>query len=57
MKCSFLEDEGTAEWSTEGVQIGDVKSAMGVLGLWTGAQHDPMDPIGESSYCIYTRKQ
>ncbi|KAI0739862.1 hypothetical protein C8Q80DRAFT_1274893 [Daedaleopsis nitida] len=34
------------EWVTEGVQIGGVASAMGVLGLWTGAQHQRMDPLG-----------
>lgn len=31
---------------TEGVQLGEARSAMGVLGMWTGAQHDRMDPIG-----------
>ena len=48
MQYSLVED-GTREWSTEGVQVGDVRSAMGVLGLWTGAQHEPMDPIGMST--------
>ena len=32
---------------SEGVQVGGVASAMGVLGLWTGAQHERMDPLGE----------
>lgn len=31
---------------TEGIQIGDATSAMGVLGMWTGAQHERMDPLG-----------
>lgn len=35
-----------AEWSTEGVQVGAVGSALGVLGLWTGAQHERTDPLG-----------
>ena len=34
------------EWLSEGVQVGGVASAMGVLGLWTGAQHERMDPLG-----------
>ncbi|KZT64676.1 hypothetical protein DAEQUDRAFT_769469 [Daedalea quercina L-15889] len=34
------------EWITEGVQIGGTTSAMGVLGLWTGSQHERMDPLG-----------
>ncbi|EMD36004.1 hypothetical protein CERSUDRAFT_115937 [Gelatoporia subvermispora B] len=40
-------DGGQAEeWTTEGVQLGGVASAMGILGLWTGVQHDRMDPLG-----------
>ena len=35
------------EWVSEGVQVGGVASAMGVLGMWTGAQHERMDPLGE----------
>ncbi|KZT00088.1 uncharacterized protein LAESUDRAFT_574256 [Laetiporus sulphureus 93-53] len=34
------------EWTSEGVQIGGVTSAMGVLGIWTGAQHEKSDPLG-----------
>ena len=34
------------EWLSEGVQVGGVASAIGVLGLWTGAQHERMDPLG-----------
>ena len=36
------------EWLSDGVQVGGVASAMGVLGLWTGAQHERMDPLGAS---------
>ncbi|KAI0925420.1 hypothetical protein AcV7_005672 [Taiwanofungus camphoratus] len=42
-------DGGDAdEWVSEGVQVGGVTSAMGVLGIWTGAYHERMDPIGPS---------
>ncbi|OCH84484.1 hypothetical protein OBBRIDRAFT_821884 [Obba rivulosa] len=34
------------QWSSEAVQLGGVGSSMGMLGLWTGASHDDMDPIG-----------
>ncbi|KAH9917749.1 uncharacterized protein B0H18DRAFT_1123454 [Fomitopsis serialis] len=41
------ENEGDpTEWATEGVQIGGHTAAMGVLGLWTGSQHERMDPLG-----------
>ncbi|KAH9946734.1 hypothetical protein B0H21DRAFT_387623 [Amylocystis lapponica] len=36
----------TDEWASEGVQMGNATSAMGVLGIWTSAQHERMDPIG-----------
>ncbi|KIY47226.1 hypothetical protein FISHEDRAFT_73057 [Fistulina hepatica ATCC 64428] len=35
-----------AEWLTEGVQIGEVGSAAGFIGLWTAADHESGDPIG-----------
>ncbi|KAF5373766.1 hypothetical protein D9758_000851 [Tetrapyrgos nigripes] len=34
------------EWTMEGVQIGGVGSALGYVGLWTGASHERADPIG-----------
>ncbi|OJA18314.1 hypothetical protein AZE42_09345 [Rhizopogon vesiculosus] len=34
------------QWSSEGVQIGGIASAFGVVGAWTGARHDPRDPVG-----------
>ncbi|KAF5350748.1 hypothetical protein D9758_010374 [Tetrapyrgos nigripes] len=37
---------GDQEWVMEGVQIGEVGSALGVVGLWTGAEHERGDPIG-----------
>ncbi|KDQ58233.1 hypothetical protein JAAARDRAFT_57963 [Jaapia argillacea MUCL 33604] len=36
------------EWVMEGVQIGGVGSAMGILGMWTGANHERTDPLGPS---------
>jgi len=34
------------QWSSEGIQLGAVGSAMGVIGTWTGAHHDEGDPAG-----------
>ncbi|KAF7792001.1 hypothetical protein EIP86_003028 [Pleurotus ostreatoroseus] len=45
---SCIEDASSAEWVTEGIQIGEATSGMGILGMWTGAQHERMDPLGES---------
>lgn len=39
------DDEG--EWQSEGVQLGGLGSATGVLGMWTSAEHEHMDPLGE----------
>lgn len=39
-------EDGDGEWASEGVQLGGRGSAMGVIGLWTGAEHDPSDPLG-----------
>ncbi|KAF5392707.1 hypothetical protein D9757_000978 [Collybiopsis confluens] len=36
------------EWVMEGVQVGGIGSAMGVIGMWTGASHERGDPIGPS---------
>ncbi|KAI0063176.1 hypothetical protein BV25DRAFT_1915498 [Artomyces pyxidatus] len=35
------------QWSSEGVQIGGVCSAAGVVGAWTGAYHEHGDPAGK----------
>ncbi|KAI0318768.1 hypothetical protein OF83DRAFT_1038946, partial [Amylostereum chailletii] len=37
---------GDGTWVSEGVQLGGLGSATGVLGMWTGAEHEHMDPIG-----------
>ncbi|KAK0465239.1 uncharacterized protein EV420DRAFT_1637389 [Desarmillaria tabescens] len=38
--------DGTTQWSSEGVQIGSVASAVGVIGAWTTTIHDQGDPVG-----------
>ncbi|KAI0667551.1 hypothetical protein C8Q78DRAFT_1053852 [Trametes maxima] len=43
---SSVDGADVDEWVSEGVQIGGAASAMGVLGMWTGAQHERMDPLG-----------
>jgi hypothetical protein len=45
-QISSRASESPGEWSTEGVQIGGVGSALGVVGLWTGADHERTDPLG-----------
>ncbi|KIO23080.1 hypothetical protein M407DRAFT_113448 [Tulasnella calospora MUT 4182] len=42
---------GEERWSSEGVQIGGVGSARGVVGCWTGVDHDIGDPVGP--YCFW----
>ncbi|EJD55241.1 hypothetical protein AURDEDRAFT_179023 [Auricularia subglabra TFB-10046 SS5] len=34
------------QWGSEGIQIGGVGSAIGVLGIWTGVNHEDGDPAG-----------
>lgn len=46
LQTSSCTRESPPEWSTEGVQIGSVGSALGILGLWTGASHERTDPLG-----------
>jgi hypothetical protein len=50
------------QWSSEGVQIGGIASAFGVIGTWTGIRHDRGDPVGpfwlykvEDDHPIYMR--
>lgn len=40
------EDPTVDQWVSEGIQIGCVGSEGGVLGMWTGAQHESDDPLG-----------
>jgi len=37
---------GEERWASEGVQIGGVGSARGIIGAWSGVDHDPADPAG-----------
>ncbi|KAI9065682.1 hypothetical protein FKP32DRAFT_1567364 [Trametes sanguinea] len=46
LQYSTAEGADEDEWVSEGVQVGGVASAMGVLGMWTGAHHERMDPLG-----------
>ncbi|TFK68962.1 hypothetical protein BDN72DRAFT_797050 [Pluteus cervinus] len=39
-------EQGNAIWSSEGVQVGGIRSRFGVLGSWTTIFHDPDDPVG-----------
>ena len=32
--------------SSEGIQVGNVRSKFGVLGSWTTVLHDRQDPVG-----------
>ncbi|TDL28888.1 hypothetical protein BD410DRAFT_781447 [Rickenella mellea] len=38
--------DGHSQWSSEGIQIGCVGSAAGIVGTWTGAQHEDGEPAG-----------
>ncbi|KAH9851741.1 hypothetical protein C2E23DRAFT_828981 [Lenzites betulinus] len=39
-------EQGNAIWSSEGVQIGSIRSKYGILGAWTTVLHDRHDPVG-----------
>lgn len=36
--------------SSDGIQVGSVRSAYGVLGAWTTTAHDIGDPVGKSNF-------
>ncbi|KAF9015455.1 hypothetical protein BDQ17DRAFT_1269290 [Cyathus striatus] len=38
--------DNSPQWSSNGVQIGEVGSGMGVVGVWTTTIHDQGDPVG-----------
>jgi hypothetical protein len=40
------------EWASESVQIGSVGSAIGFIGIWTGADHERRDPIGKPPFSV-----
>ncbi|KAI0783154.1 hypothetical protein C8Q75DRAFT_785132 [Abortiporus biennis] len=39
-------DPGNLVWSSEGVQLGSIRSTYGILGVWTTTDHDRHDPVG-----------
>ncbi|KAH9924355.1 uncharacterized protein BXZ73DRAFT_91336 [Epithele typhae] len=39
-------EQGNAIWSSEGIQVGNVRSKFGILGAWTTVLHDSEDPVG-----------
>ncbi|KAF9881950.1 F-box domain-containing protein [Colletotrichum karsti] len=41
---------GHARWRSEGIQIGGVRSARGVVGHWFDTDYDPHGPCGPSAY-------
>ncbi|KAH7886794.1 hypothetical protein F5I97DRAFT_1808060 [Phlebopus sp. FC_14] len=43
---SFVPHTTKPEWSSEAIQIGGPGSAVGILGMWTGAGHERADPLG-----------
>ncbi|KAF8063621.1 hypothetical protein FPV67DRAFT_255019 [Lyophyllum atratum] len=43
---SSYPNEDNPEWATEAIQIGSIGSAIGILGMWTGAEHGSTDPLG-----------
>jgi len=43
---SSFPGENTPEWVTESIQVGAIGSVVGIIGMWTGAEHAPTDPLG-----------
>ncbi|KAG9314698.1 hypothetical protein JVU11DRAFT_5505 [Chiua virens] len=48
--------EGRMQWSSEGVQLGGIASAMGIVGTWTGAHHERGDPAGKMKHMLWKTK-
>lgn len=47
VRWHFVSNVGnTPQWGSEGVQIGGVGSASGVVGIWSGVHHQDDDPAG-----------
>ncbi|PIL22716.1 hypothetical protein GSI_15409 [Ganoderma sinense ZZ0214-1] len=44
-------EQGNSIWSSEGIQVGNVRSRFGVLGSWTTVAHDRHDPVGPFWLC------
>ncbi|KAK1466040.1 F-box domain-containing protein [Colletotrichum melonis] len=47
---TFSVFNGHARWRSEGIQIGGVGSARGVMGQWFDTDYDPHGPCGPSAY-------
>ncbi|KAJ0310044.1 uncharacterized protein N0V96_005811 [Colletotrichum fioriniae] len=47
---TFSVFNGHARWRSEGIQIGGVGSARGVMGHWFDTDYDPHGPCGPSAY-------
>ncbi|KAI0641604.1 hypothetical protein C8Q79DRAFT_988118 [Trametes meyenii] len=43
---SMGDDNEDVEWASEAIQLGGIGSAMGHIGMWTGANHEEDDPVG-----------
>jgi len=48
IQWTFVSQYGNVIWMFDGVQLGGVCSAAGVVGTWTSTQHLPADPSGPS---------
>ncbi|TCD68516.1 hypothetical protein EIP91_010572 [Steccherinum ochraceum] len=56
IRWHFVSGEpGLAMWSSEGVQVGGVRSSYGVLGTWTTVLHDIHDPVGKCPPALVIR--
>lgn len=48
---TVIQDAYLFNISSEGVQVGGIRSTFGVLGAWTTVHHDRHDPVGMSLNC------
>ncbi|PCH34560.1 hypothetical protein WOLCODRAFT_27282 [Wolfiporia cocos MD-104 SS10] len=46
VKWAIKLEDSSLNWVSIGVQIGGPTTAMGVLGIWTGASHERVEPLG-----------
>ncbi|TCD61863.1 hypothetical protein EIP91_007812 [Steccherinum ochraceum] len=46
-QCTYWDaSKRERQWASEGVQLGGIGSTAGIIGMWTGANHEDGDPIG-----------
>ena len=55
-QTSSQRDSEEPQCVTEGIQIGSIGSAIGILGMWTGAGHVRTKPLGEARSVLYNVK-